>query len=130
LFFVSVDRQQIAERGPGTKGKRAAFDGLIAYLEPRRNMMRYAKLLKQDLEIATVVIEGAVRYVIVERIDCSGMRWCKGKAEAILRLRSIEVNGLWDQFFGWCQERWCEQLDKKEKVQIRTDQPLELEEAA
>jgi hypothetical protein len=32
--------------------------------------------------------------------------------------------------FGWCQERWCEQLDKKEKVQIRTDQPLELEEAA
>lgn len=123
-------RQQIACRGPGTKRKRAVLDGLIDYLEPRRKMMRYAKWLKQDLVIATGVIEGAVRYVIGERMDCSGMRWLEGKAEAILHLRCIEVNGLWDHFFDWCCERWSQQLNQKETVHIRTDQPLELPEAA
>ena len=123
-------RQEIADRGPGTKRKRAALDSLIAYLEPRTKMMRYAKWMKQDLVIGTGVIEGAVRYVIGERLDCSGMRWVKGKAEAILHLRCIEVNGLWDHFFEWCQDRWCEQLGKCEKVLIRTNKPLDLQEAA
>jgi hypothetical protein len=123
-------RQEIASRGPGTKEKRAVLDDLIKYLTPRRKMMRYAKWLKRDLVISTGVIEGAVRYVIGERMDCSGMRWLKGKAEAILHLRCIEVNGLWDHFFDWCSDRWCEQLAKREAVIIRTDQPLELPKAA
>lgn len=123
-------RQQIACRGPGTARKRDALDGLLEYLEPRTKMMRYAKWRKQDLELGTGVIEGAVRYVIGERLDCSGMRWTKGKAEAILHLRCIEVNGLWDHFFEWCHDRWSKQLDNDETVQIRTDKPLELSEAA
>jgi hypothetical protein len=123
-------RQEIARRGPGTKRKRAALDGLLGYLEPRTKMMRYATWLKQDLVIAAGVIEGAVRYVIGERLDCSGMRWREDKAEAILHLRCIEVNGLWDHFFAWCYNGWCDRLDKQEKVLIRTDEPLDLSEAA
>lgn len=123
-------RQEIACRGPGTKRKRAVVDDLLGYLQPRTNMMRYAKWLKQDLVIATGVIEGAVRYVIGERMDCSGMRWVEGKAEAILQLRCLEVNGLWDAFFDWCYGRWCAQLAQHQAVQIRTDKPVQLLEAA
>jgi hypothetical protein len=123
-------RRTIACRGPGTKRKRAVLDHLLGYLSPRTKMMRYPKCLRQDLVIASGVIEGAVRYVIGERMDCSGMRWIEEKAEAMLHLRCIEVNELWDQFFTWSYDRWCEQLDKKETVQIRTDKPLELSEAA
>ena len=123
-------REGIACRGPGTKRKRAALDSLLGYLEPRRNMMHYGKWIQQDLVIATGVIEGAVRYVIGERMDCGGMRWIRGKAEAILQLRCIEVNGLWDHFFDWCLDRWAEKLRCHETVQIRTDKPLKLEEAA
>jgi hypothetical protein len=123
-------RQTIACRGPGTKRKRAVLDGLLGYLAPRTKMMRYPQWLKQDLVIASGVIEGAVRYVIGERLDCSGMRWIEEKAEAILHLRCIEVNGLWDQFFTWCNDRWCEQPNLKDAVQVRTDKPLELAEAA
>jgi hypothetical protein len=122
-------QQGIACRGPGTKRKRAALDSLLRYLEPRRRMMCYGKWLQQDLVIATGVIEGAVRYVIGERMDCAGMRWLEGKAEAILHLRCIEVNGLWDHFFEWCLDQWAERLRCHETVQIRTDQPLELVEA-
>ena len=93
-------------------------------------MMHYARWRQQDLVIASGVIEGAVRYVIGERMDCSGMRWIDGKAEAILHLRCIEVNGLWDDFYDWCYDRWCQRLNKKESVQIRTDKPLKLREAA
>ena len=123
-------RQQIASRGPGTKRKRAVLDELIGYLAKRTRMMRYAKWQKQDLVISTGVIEGAVRYVIGERLDCSGMRWLEGKAEAILHLRCIEVNGLWDHFFAWSYDRWCEQLDQQKSVLIRTDKPLDLATAA
>lgn len=123
-------RQQIACRGPGTKTKRAALDSLLKYLGPRLKMMRYARWRKEDLVIASGVIEGAARYVIGERMDCSGMRWVEGKAEAILHLRCIEVNGLWDNFFQWCYGRWCQRLNKKQSVQIRTDKPLNLKDAA
>jgi hypothetical protein len=123
-------QRRIACQGPGTGRKRQALARLLAYLGPRVRMMRYAKWLKEDLVIATGVIEGAARYVIGERLDCSGMRWIKEKAEAILHLRCIEVNGLWDSFFAWCHEGWCDRLDDKQKVLIRTDKPLPLDRAA
>lgn len=123
-------RRDVSSRGPGTPQKRAALDSVIDYLAPRQKMMRYAKWIKQDLVIATGVIEGAVRYVIGERMDCSGMRWLEGKAEAILHIRCLEVNGLWDHFFRWCHDRWCQQLKQKQVVKIRTDEELELSEAA
>ena len=93
-------------------------------------MLDYGNCLKQDLVIASGVIEGACRYVIGERMDCSGMRWVEGKAEAILYLRCLEVNGLWEPFFNWCCERWAEKLERLEAVQIRTAQSLPLTEAA
>jgi hypothetical protein len=120
----------IGRRGPGTGRKRQALASVLVYLVPRVRMLRYAKWLREDLVIATGVIEGAVRYVIGERLDCSGMRWIKEKAEAILHLRCIEVNGLWDSFFQWCQQRWCDRLANKELVLIRTDKPLTLAKAA
>jgi hypothetical protein len=123
-------RDSIGSRGPGTPEKRTALEGLLGYLEPRVKMMRYGKWMKEDLVIGTGVIEGAVRYVIGERMDCSGMRWIEGKAEAILHLRCIEVNGLWDHYFAWCQLRWHKRLNDKEKIIIRTDKPLEIKDAA
>ena len=117
---------------PGKEGTRqsAVLDKLINYLLPRTKMMRYHKWIKQDWVLASGVIEGAVRYVIGERLDCSGMRWIEEKAEAILHLRCIEVNGLWDHFFDWCQNGWRQKLSNKEIVQIRSDKGLELAEAA
>lgn len=113
----------------GTARRRMVLDKLIKYLKPRAKMMRYRKLIKEDQVIASGVIEGAVRYVIGERMDCSGMRWVREKAEAILHLRCIEVNGLWDHFFEWSYNRWQQKLADKQVVQIRTDKGLILNRA-
>jgi hypothetical protein len=58
--------------------------------------MNYKTLREQDLEISSGAVEGAVNYVIACLFDSGGMRWIKERAEALLQLRCIEVNGDWD----------------------------------
>ena len=86
----------------------------------------YQEWIAQDLVIASGQVEGAVRHVVGERLDCSGMRWLRGKAEAILQLRCIELNGDWETFFAWVHQRHCEQLWERQRVKILTDEPLTL----
>ena len=87
----------ISPRGPGTKEKRKVLKRVITYLEARVKLMDYGRLRNEDLVIASGVVEGAARYVVGERLDNSGMRWIEERAEAVLLLRCIEVNGDWEE---------------------------------
>lgn len=122
--------EQVSLHGPGTKGRREALTTLIGYLKPRRKMMRYGSWIKQDLVIASGQVEGAVRYLVGERLDCAGMRWIQAKAEAVLHLRCIELNGDWEKFDTWFQRKIQTRLNKGERHKVLTDQPLPLTEAA
>ena len=122
--------KQVPMHGPGTKGRRQALKQVIGYLEPRLKMMRYREWIKQDLVIASGQVEGAVRHVVGERMDCAGMRWIPERAEALLHLRCIELNGDWEQFITWAYQRYQEQLHDRQAVQIRTNQPMEVRRAA
>ena len=93
-------------------------------------LMDYGRLRKEDLVIATGVVEGAARYVVGERLDNSGMRWIEARAEAVLLLRCIEVNGEWETFMRWSQERRSQELERGEVVQIRSKTPIQLPRAA
>jgi hypothetical protein len=122
--------QHVPMHGPGTKGRRLALAKLVGYLEPRFAMMRYRDWLQQDLVIGSGQVEGAVRHVVGERLDCSGMRWTQGKAEALLQLRCIELNHDWEDFFDWARQRHHERLRQRYPVRILTDRPMTLAEAA
>jgi|HubBroStandDraft_1064217.scaffolds.fasta_scaffold47332_2 hypothetical protein len=122
--------EPVPKHGPGTKQKRQGLSELITYAEKRLDLMAYPQRLAEDMPVATGNVEGAVRHVIGQRLDCSGMRWVVGKAEAMLRLRCIEVNGQWDDFFAWCQQHWRAQLQRKKPLLIRTEQAIPLPEAA
>ena len=61
---------------------------VIAYLEARVKLMDYGRLRKEDLVIATGVVEGAARYVVGERLDNSGMRWIEESLPASAFTRS------------------------------------------
>jgi hypothetical protein len=123
-------RGRVPTRGPGTKGRRRALTKLIGYLQPRQRMMRYAHWMEQDLVIATGQVEGAVRHLVGERLDCSGMRWVRGKAEAVLHLRCIELNGDWEKFEAWFNRKTQTRLAKGECHKILSNQPLPLPKAA
>jgi hypothetical protein len=122
--------KQVPMHGPGTKGRRLALNKLIGYLKPRLKMMRYREWISQDLVIASGQVEGAVRYVVGERMDCAGMRWIPQRAEALLHLRCIELNGDWENFINWTYQRYQDQLRDRQAVQIRTDEPMPLPRAA
>jgi hypothetical protein len=122
--------RQVPLHGPGTKGRRKALESLIGYVEPRVTMMRYDEWKKQDLVIATGQVEGAVRHVVGERMDCAGMRWLQGKGEALLHLRCIELNGDWDTFVAWLQSENCARLQQRQPTRILTNQPIPLAKAA
>ena len=93
--------RQVPRHGPGTKGRRRAVAAVLTYLEPRLAMMRYREWRDQDLVLATGQVEGAVRHVVGERLDAAGMRWIPGRAQALLHLRCIELNGDWEAFIAW-----------------------------
>lgn len=120
----------LSKRAKRDQHKREELASLIQYLEPRIDMMNYQQLIEQDLVIASGVVEGAARYVVGERMDCSGMRWIPGRAEALLHLRCIELNGQWEPFFEWAYERWRSKLKQAEKIRVQTDQPIDLPQAA
>jgi hypothetical protein len=122
--------QATAKHGPGTRGRRVALAEQIGYIEPRRLMMQYDRWLAQDLVIASGQVEGAVRHLVGERLDCSGMRWIPGKAEAVLHLRCIELNGDWDKFVQWQQRRTQACLQRTKRHKILTDQALTIKRAA
>jgi hypothetical protein len=122
--------QQVPSNGPGTKGRRQALAALIGYLEPRLAMMRYDEWRAQDLVIASGQVEGAVRHIVGERMDCAGMRWLQGKGEALLHLRCIEINGDWDAFVVWLQSQNRDRLEKGQPTRILTNQPIPLAKVA
>ena len=71
------------------------------YLRKRLRLMNYAEMRKLDLEVASGVVEGAVRHVVAKRFDSGSMRWIRERAEALLQLRSIEINGDWAAFIAF-----------------------------
>ena len=84
--------------GPGNKYRRTVLAEILAHFEKNRHRMRYQHLRRLDLDIATGIVEGAVRNVIGVRMDGPGMRWGLDRLERVLHLRCILVNGMWDDF--------------------------------
>lgn len=105
LVLQDLQRQlaAIPKTGPGTTGKRERLQQILSYLATRKHMMNYAELRTQDLELGSGAVEGAVRYLVAQRFDCAGMRWIRERAEALLQLRAIEVNGHWEEFMTFVQ---------------------------
>ena len=72
--------------------------------------MAYDEYLAAGYPIASGVIEGACRNVIVDRMEHSGMRWVLDGAHAMLGLRCIKLSGAWDEFTRFRVVRECERL--------------------
>ena len=88
----------VPKTGPGTKGKRKRLQDTIRYFTSNLARMRYEELRREDLDIGTGVVEGAVRNLVGMRLDGPGMRWGRQRSERILHLRCILLNDQWDAF--------------------------------
>jgi hypothetical protein len=83
--------------GPGTRGRRSRMKKGIAYLKKNQRRMPYAELRRAGLDIGSGAVEGAVRQLGL-RLDGPGMRWSPARAEHVLQLRCVVINGMWSAF--------------------------------
>jgi len=97
--------KKIPRKGPGNKKRRECLETTKTYVSKRLDKMDYKSLREQDLEIGSGSVEGAVNYVVAKRFDSGGMRWIKERAEALLQLRCIEINGDWDSFISYVHDK-------------------------
>ena len=113
-IVTEIDKR-LARLDPNRQGVRERLEKVRNYIDKRVDKMNYKKLREQDLEISSGAVEGAVNYVIAKRFDSSGMRWIKERAEHLLQLRCIEVNGDWDAFIEFVHDKTREQAQQRRK---------------
>jgi hypothetical protein len=81
--------------------EREPVEKCASYLEANITAIRYREFLAAGLPIATGVIEGACRHLVQDRLGITGARWGLDSAEAVLRLRALNTNGDWDQYWRY-----------------------------
>jgi len=95
----------------GLKGNKAKeLHKVCGYLHKRRRQMRYHEYLKAGYPIASGVIEGACRHYVKDRMERTGMSWRQQGAQAMLQLRSVALDGDWDDFQDFYRRRQGEAL--------------------
>jgi len=119
--------QDMREQGEkhGLKGtKKKELAKACNFLDRRRGQMRYHCYLKAGYPIASGVIEGACRHYVKDRMERTGMSWKLPGAQAMLELRSVALNGDWDEFQSFYRERQCAALYPHRQVLEEVSWPL------
>ena len=104
LADLAAAYNAIPKTGPGNKGRRKRLFSILDYLAKHDQRMPYAALRSSELDIGSGAVEGAVRNLVGLRLDGPGMRWGRDRAEMVLQLRCIVLNGQWNSF--------CESLER------------------
>ncbi len=118
---------ETAKTGPGNKGRRKRLSDAIRYLERRLDKVSYGTYRARDLEVGSGQVEGAIKYVIAKRCDHGGMRWIRQRAQPIIQLRCIDVNGHWHEFVSWALARLrTAALANGQRARLQTNTPAKL----
>lgn len=81
--------------------RKAQLGAVITYLENGKQHMRYDIYLKRGYPIGSGVVEGACKNLVKDRMEQCGMRWTIAGAEAVLRMRSIQINGMTSDYWKY-----------------------------
>lgn len=97
---------------------------VVGYFQNNRHRMGYGDYLSRGLPIATGVIESTCKTLINRRMEGSGMLWSVDGAEAILKLRGVFLDELWDDFWTFRAQREKKRLYAS-YASLRQDQHTE-----
>jgi hypothetical protein len=108
-YVVGGLKQIATKRGLGGK-KLKDLKTIYGYFESNRERMRYDEYLAAGYPIASGVIEGACRHYVKDRMERAGMSWIKAGAQAMLDLRATYLNGDWEEFQTFRNDRETNRL--------------------
>lgn len=130
LDTIAAAHRAIPKTGPGNKGRRERLLDTHEYLAEHQHRMIYAHLRRDDLDIASGVVEGAVRNLVRMRLDGPGMRWGRDRAEILLHLRCVLLNGEWESFETYLAKQSITLAAKPAPARTHDAKPNPLAEAA
>jgi len=89
------------------RGKSESLRKIITYLANGKEQMRYDIYLAEGYPIGSGVVEGACKNLVKDRMEQCGMRWTIAGAEAVLSMRSIQMNKMTESYWQYhlAQER-------------------------
>lgn len=80
-----------------TKVQKDKYDTLIKYLNNNKTKMNYPQYISKGLLIGSGAIESAHRTVLQKRMKQSGQRWSKRGLRNMIKLRSANMSGYWNE---------------------------------
>ena len=107
---VVAGMRQSATKSGLRGAKRKAVDKACKYFLRNKNYMRYDEYLAKGLPIGSGSVEGACRNLIKDRLECTGMRWSIATAEAVIKMRAVELTGHTSAYWEYHIEREHERL--------------------
>ena len=72
---------------------------LSAYIERNRDGIWYKEARGKGISIGSGSADKAGDILIYRRMKLRGMRWSRGKADNVLNIRILVLNGEWDEFW-------------------------------
>ena len=115
VSYVLRRFRQLAKTPGLAAAEKKTIRGAITYYENNQEQMRYHEYLAAGYPIASGVAEGACKHLVKDRMERAGMRWEIEGAQAMLSLRAVYLNGLWDEFIAHRIDREQERLYKEHK---------------
>jgi len=104
---VLDELRRLRDQGTDAEGKALAAEaresvaGSVAYLEKRREQIRYAQFQAQGLPIGSGAVESANKLVVEARLKGAGMHWAPEHVNPMVALRTIVCSDRWDE--AWAQ---------------------------
>jgi hypothetical protein len=103
--LVAAGMKRSATKLKMGKKDREAIDACASYLLKSKPRLQYDQALAAGHPIATGIIEGACRHLINDRLDITGARWGLDGAEAVLKLRSINSSGDFEDYWTFHKQQ-------------------------
>ena len=99
--YVLRNFRRLVKKYDPKGSRKKTVQSAITYYENNQDHMRYDEYLAAGYPIASGVAEGACKHLVKDRMERAGMRWELEGAQAMLSLRAVYLNGLWDQFIAY-----------------------------
>ena len=92
---------------------RAVVAGSLAYLEKRREQIRYAEFAARGYPIGSGAVESANKLVVEARLKGAGMHWERAHVDPLLALRTIACSDRWEEDWPLIIDRLREQVRER-----------------
>ena len=82
---------------PKTDEQNKKWQSALTYFKNHGHKMNYSEYKKLGFHIGSGVVESSCKHLVQQRFKQSGMRWSRDGAERLLFLRSLRMNGQWQE---------------------------------